>query len=320
MNRQNLRKVDLQLLVIFEAMMHERKVSRVGEKLHMAQPTVSSALARLRLYFDDPLFVRMGHRMEPTSRAHEISLHLGPALDHMAHAISATEVFNPRSSDAVFRLGLADDVELAFMPQLLREVMREAPNVKLVISPVDWSTVSDQLSEGTITLAVSPTVQLPARAKKRAVRRGHGFVLRGDGCTRRLTLAEYCSRPHIQVSTFADSNSAIDDCLEKLGLERQVVMSVPRYSILAQVLLDNPECLAVLPEYAASVMAKTSGLLCEPLPFKGPHRQLDMVWLTAHDRDPAERWLRGLVQRTMGAERDRGVSSRPVLAMTEVAC
>ncbi|NWE23922.1 LysR family transcriptional regulator, partial [Pseudomonas sp. P7548] len=87
MNRNELRKADINLMVVFEALMLERNVTRVAEKLFLGQPTISSALNRLRTLFNDPLFIRVGHRMEPTARAEEIIQHLSPALDSLSSAL-----------------------------------------------------------------------------------------------------------------------------------------------------------------------------------------------------------------------------------------
>src|SRR3546814_19879452 len=81
MNRNDLRRVDLNLLIVFETLMHERSVTRAAEKLFLGQPAISAALARLRTLFDDPLFIRTGRSMEQTARALEIAQLLSPALD-----------------------------------------------------------------------------------------------------------------------------------------------------------------------------------------------------------------------------------------------
>ena len=88
MNRNDLRRVDLNLLIVFETLMHERSVTRAAEKLFLGQPAISAALARLRTLFDDPLFVRTGRSMEPSARAQEIFALLSPALDSISTAIS----------------------------------------------------------------------------------------------------------------------------------------------------------------------------------------------------------------------------------------
>ena len=117
MNRNDLRRVDLNLLIVFETLMHERSVTRAAEKaLFLGQPAISAALSRLRGLFDDPLFVRTGRSMEPTARAVEIFALLSPALDSISTAVSRAAEFDPATSTAVFRIGLSDDVEFALLP------------------------------------------------------------------------------------------------------------------------------------------------------------------------------------------------------------
>ena len=120
MNRNDLRRVDMNLLVLFEALMIERNLTRVGEKLFITQSTVSAALARLRELFDDPLLIRNGRAMEPTPRAMQIFAELGPAMDVISAAISRAREFDPVNSCNVFRLGLSDDAEFGLFPALLQ--------------------------------------------------------------------------------------------------------------------------------------------------------------------------------------------------------
>jgi LysR family transcriptional activator of mexEF-oprN operon len=103
MNRNDLRRVDLNLLIVFETLMHERSVTRAAEKLFLGQPAISAALSRLRSLFDDPLFVRTGRSMEPTARAVEIFALLSPALDSISTAVSRAAEFDPATSTSVFR-------------------------------------------------------------------------------------------------------------------------------------------------------------------------------------------------------------------------
>ncbi|WP_223441061.1 MULTISPECIES: LysR family transcriptional regulator [Pseudomonas] len=90
MKRNDLRSIDLNLLVVFEALIQERNVSRAAEKLALGQPAVSGALSRLRTLFNDPLFKRIGHKMEPTTRALQVAQTLGPALDSICSVVSLT--------------------------------------------------------------------------------------------------------------------------------------------------------------------------------------------------------------------------------------
>ena len=299
MNRNELRKADINLMVVFETLMQERNVTRAAEKLFLGQPTISSALNRLRAMFNDPLFIRIGHRMEPTARAEELIKHLSPALDAMSVALSLTHEFDPASSTMSFRIGLSDDVEFGLLPPLLRALRQEAPSVVFVVQHVDYWRIPDLLASGEITVGISQTRGLPANAKRKLLRRMHARVLRADRSDTPLTLDEYCSRPHVLVSPTANTAGIADEWLQEIGRKRQVVLSVPQFSSLPA-LLAGTDMLAGLPDYAASAMAASGLLFDEPLPFDSPPLDLSMVWLSIMDTDPAERWLRSRLESFMG--------------------
>src|SRR5476651_2878341 len=181
MNRNDLRRVDLNLLIVFETLMHERSVTRAAEKLFLGQPAISAALSRLRGLFDDPLFVRTGRSMEPTARAAEIFALLSPALDSISTAVSRASEFDPATSTAVFRIGLSDDAEFALMPPLLKRLRSEAPGIVLVVRRVNYILMPALLASGEISIGVSYTNDLPANAKRKVLRTSArvGIVRRG---------------------------------------------------------------------------------------------------------------------------------------------
>lgn len=194
MNRNDLRRVDLNLLIVFETLMHERSVTRAAEKLFLGQPAISAALSRLRTLFDDPLFVRTGRSMEPTARAQEIFAHLSPALDSISTAMSRASEFDPATSTAVFRIGLSDDVEFGLLPPLLRRLRAEAPGIVLVVRRANYLLMPNLLASGEISVGVSYTDELPANAKRKTVRRSKPKILRADSAPGQLTLDDYCAR------------------------------------------------------------------------------------------------------------------------------
>ncbi len=196
MNRNDLRRVDLNLLIVFETLMHERSVTRAAEKLFLGQPAISAALSRLRSLFDDPLFVRTGRSMEPTARAEEIFGLLSPALDSISTAVSRAAEFDPATSTQVFRIGLSDDVEFALLPQLLKRLRAEAPGIVLVVRRVNYLLVPAKLSSGEISIGVCYTTDLPANAKRKVLRRSSPKLLRADTMPGPLTLDDFCARPH----------------------------------------------------------------------------------------------------------------------------
>lgn len=299
MNRNDLRKVDLNLLIVFETLMHERSVTRAAEKLFLGQPAISAALARLRGLFDDPLFVRTGRSMEPTARAQEIFGHLSPALDSISTALSRAADFDPATSKAVFRIGLSDDVEFGLLPPLLRRLRSEAPGITLVVRRANYLLMPQLLSSGEISVGVSYTDELPANAKRKTLRRSTWKILRADSIPGNLTLDDYCARPHALVSYAGDLDGFVDQTLAEMERKRQVVLAVPQFVGLAQ-LLAGTDIIATVPEYVALALTAAGGLRAEDPPFPTRLAELSMVWRGAQDQDPAERWLRSRITMFVG--------------------
>ena len=299
MNRNDLRKVDLNLVIVFETLLHERSVTRAAEKLFLGQPAISAALARLRGLFDDPLFVRTGRSMEPTARAQEIFGHLSPALDSISTALSRAADFDPATSKAVFRIGLSDDVEFGLLPPLLRRLRSEAPGITLVVRRANYLLMPQLLSSGEISVGVSYTDELPANAKRKTLRRSTWKILRADSIPGALTLDDYCARPHALVSYAGDLDGFVDQTLAEMDRKRQVVLAVPQFVGLAQ-LLAGTDIIATVPEYVALALTAAGGLRAEEPPFPTRLAELSMVWRGAQDQDPAERWLRSRITMFVG--------------------
>lgn len=299
MNRNDLRRLDLNLLIVFETLMHERSVTRTAEKLFLGQPAISAALARLRNLFDDPLFVRTGRNMEPTTRAVEIFALLSPALDSISTAVSRAADFAPATSTTVFRIGLSDDVEFALLPPLLRRLRAEAPSITLVVRRANYLLMPQLLASGEISVGVGYTEALPANAKRRVLRRSMPRLLRADAIPGALSLDDYCARPHALVSFAGDLCGFIDDELAKLGRTRRVVLAVPQFNGLGT-LLAGTDIVASVPDYTAAALTAVGGLRAEALPLATPAFELHMVWRGAQNNDPAERWLRSRIQMFCG--------------------
>jgi LysR family transcriptional activator of mexEF-oprN operon len=291
----------MNLLVIFEALMFERNLTRVAEKLFMGQPAISAALARLRDLFDDPLLLRNGRAMEPTARALAILKELKPALDTISGAVSRAKEFDPATSCDVFRIGLSDDAEFGLFPPLLNRLREEAPGIIVVVRRANFLLMPALLASGEISVGISYTTELPANAKRKKLRDIGVKVLRGDKRPEPLTLDEFCSRPHTMVSFSGDLSGNIDLDLAKVGRARRVVVAVPQFSGL-RALLAGTEMIATVPDYAACALVEGCALRAEDPPFPIEPAELSMVWAGVHDNDPAERWLRSRITEFMSQE------------------
>lgn len=298
MNRNELRHLDMNLLVVFEALMIERNLTRVGEKLFITQSTVSAALSRLRDLFDDPLLIRNGRQMEPTPRALHIFEEVRPAMDVISAAVSRAKAFDPASSCNVFRLGLSDDAEFGLFPPLLNALQEEAPNIVVVVRRANFLLMPGLLSSGEISVGVSYTTDLPANAKRRKLRDIGVRVLRGDDRPGPLTLDEYCARPHVMVSFSGDLSGNIDADLARVGRSRRVVLAVPQFGSL-RALLRGTEMIATVPDYAACTLVDDGSLRAEEAPLEVQPAELSMVWSGVYDSDPAESWLRERIRQHM---------------------
>jgi len=307
MNRNELRRADINLLIVFETVMRERNVTRAGESLFLCQATISSALGRLRSMFNDPLFIRTGRVMEPTARAEEIHARLTPALDGIATALSCTQAFDPFTSDETFNVGLSDDVEYALFPRLMKHLREEAPNITLVVRRVDHRQLPQLLTSGEISVGISYAQELPASAHCKRLRPMQPMLLRADANPDCLGLEEFCKRPHVVVSSMGNVVDDADHALGLIGRQRKVVLAVPQFSALPA-LLAGSDMIAILPEYVARAMARMEGMRAEFAPLTLPTPDLSMAWRGATHNDPRESWLRSRFSRYLSQHTELPVS------------
>ena len=306
MNRNDLRRADINLLIVFETVMCERNVTRAGERLFLCQATISSALGRLRSMFNDPLFIRTGRVMEPTARAEEIHARLTPALDGIAVALSCAQTFDPLTSDETFHIGLSDDVEYALLPRLIKHLRDEAPNITLVVRRVDHRQLPQLLTSGEISVGISFAQELPASAHCKRLRAMQPMLLRADSDPGSLELDDFCRRPHVVVSSMGNVIDDADHALSLIGRQRRVVLAVPQFSALPA-LLAGSDMIAIVPDYVARAMERMEGMRADFAPLALPAPDLSMAWRGAAHNDPRESWLRSCFYRYLGQHQDQPV-------------
>src|SRR5580693_2495019 len=153
---RNLRTVDLNLLVVFDALMAERNVTRAAERNGLSQPAVSKALNRLRGLFDDPLFVRRDRGMEPTARALELAGPIHGALADISRTLTVPSAFEPSTAKATIKIATVDLYHTKLLPSLVRHLRQHAPGVDLQVRANERSHLHEQLAAGEIDLAFAP--------------------------------------------------------------------------------------------------------------------------------------------------------------------
>lgn len=310
---RRLAKLDLNLLVVFAAVMLEMSVSRAAERLFVGQSAVSASLKRLRVLFADPLLVKVGRRMVATERA----LALRPLIDRALSGIDglafAAPTFEPRSARATVRIGLSDDNEVVFLPAIIAELQRLAPDMRLVARSVSHANIRECLDDDEVDLGLSVFGTLSAwHSSAHLYDQGYGCLFDAAHRKRRtrLELTEYLAARQAIVTFDGELAGKIDRVLGERGLHRHVCFGTTRFSSLPY-LIRGTDVVASLPELIGRVLARTHGLAFCPLPFDVPDGKPCMAWHRRRDQDPASQWVRSLVQsvvlRTIAAIRPQAV-------------
>ncbi|ADU71598.1 LysR family transcriptional regulator [Pantoea sp. At-9b] len=293
-NENDLSRVDLNLLVVLLVMYDTRSVTGAAQRLYLGQPAVSAALKRLRELFGDPLFVRSSQGMMPTPRAERLVQQCAPLLQDLHRVIFSTPAFNPRTDRYSFRLGMSDWIEQWLMPDLLAELMMEAPGVDITVLSADpWQAVplmEKQLADVVVTVG-NPV----SRDLTRAEIAHAGFSTLWDSeqipLTTTLTLAEFVRYEHVLVSYRGANESALDEQLQQQGAARRVRYVTPHFSALPMMLKRLP-LFATVPQGLVRNWCERFALRAAPVPVVMPDYSLSLLWHNARHEDDAHRWMR----------------------------
>jgi DNA-binding transcriptional LysR family regulator len=294
----NIAKLDLNLLVVLEAIYSEGGVSRAGEKLNLTQPAISHALARLRLVFDDPLFRREGRALVPTPLTRGLIAPLRRSLRELGLLLNEAGRFDPGRSEARFTVAMRDPVELLVLPAAMARIARAAPHVDLRSVQVARRNIETGLASGMLDLAMDVPLPLPERIHRERVaadrlvvvaRRGHPALRRG------LDLEAYLAQEHVMVTSRRKGPGFEDLALAERGLQRRVRLRCRNY-VAAFRLVSETDLLLTMPERYAGVLNRAFANRVLPLPVETPTLDLYFYWHEAAASDPANLWLRGVLR------------------------
>ena len=199
----NLSRLDLNLLVAFDALLTERNVTRAAARVGLGQSAMSHNLARLRRLFGDELFTRGPSGMRPTPRAMALADPLRAALAQVQSAVLAQEDFEPHSAERTFRIGLADSIEVALVPALMERLRSEAPGVRLRLRSTNRISVIEELDSGSLDLGIGVFDQGQTHHKRRRLYTDHFLCLFSPeqlGLKPPLSLQDYLRFPHVLTS------------------------------------------------------------------------------------------------------------------------
>ena len=295
----DLKDLDLNLLVVFEQLLTERRVSRVADNLGLSQPAVSNALARLRKVTDDELFLRTTRGMEPTPFAQQLAEPVALALGMIHSAVNQRISFEPSKAQRAFTVGMTDIGEIYFLPALMEELAKVAPGIKMSTVRSTAVNLKDEMEAGRIDLAVGLLPQLKAGFFQRRLfkqryvcmfRKGHRLD------KRKVSLAEFSAAKHVLVVSEGTGHGKVDELMERSGIVRDVRLTVPHFVAVGH-LLSHSDLVATVPERLAQALAVPFNLAYVSHPAKLPEIAINVFWHAKYHKDPANEWLRGLVFR-----------------------
>jgi DNA-binding transcriptional LysR family regulator len=292
----DIRALNLNLLVVLDALLAERHVSRAARRLGLSQPAVSNALAQLRVALGDPLFVRAREGMVPTPRALALGVPVRTALAGLERALG-DEQFDPARAQLTFVLAASDFVEFVLVPRLLARLSREAPGVRLQLPSWPHTKVPAGLATGEIDLTIGFFPELPAGHHEGPLfPDGFVCVVRKDHpkVGKRLTLDTYLSLLHVLVTTETAGPGVVDIALEKLGRTRTVGLRMSHFLMVPPIIAAT-DFVAAISERVADAFAGPLQLrvLAPPLPL--PRGTVAQVWHQRTHDSAAHRWLRQVV-------------------------
>ena len=291
------RGLDLNLLVAFEALLEVRSVSRAAERMHLSQPAMSAALARLRTYFGDDILVPHGKRMHPTAFAEGLLPQVRECLQGLESLVSTSPGFDPAESQRVFKIVASDYITASVLVPLVTRLATKAPGVRLDFL-MTTDQAAQQLDAGKIDLLITPDLYCaPGHPTELLFEEQHVVVgwKENPVFRRELTEEDFLSAGHVVVRVGNSRTAAFADRqLELLGLNRRVEITAGSFTIVPW-LLNGTQRLALMHERLVRIMAKEFPISHAPLPFKFPVMSEMVQFHRARVPDEGLAWLRAEV-------------------------
>lgn len=290
-------RLDLNLFRVMDAVHEHGGISGAARHLHLSQPAVSHALARLRRLWGDPLFVRQGNQMVPTELTRRVIGEVQAHLRGLQSLMGQADTFDPLTLNMTLRLGMRDVLEAITLPPLMRRLAQAAPQVKIASVRVPRDALERTLAQGEVDLVIDRQRRVTGRIhgehladEQLAVlmRRDHPLAAR----RMRMSVADYFAQPHVMVALQPDQPDPLQAVWAAQGLgERHIILRCQHYFAAANVVAAG-DALLTLPRTYAEELTRALPLVLAELPLTLPPIGIWMYWHADRDGDPVHRWMR----------------------------
>jgi DNA-binding transcriptional LysR family regulator len=290
--------LDLNLLVVFDAIMRERSVTRAGQRLGLSQPAMSHALTRLRHMLKDELFIRSPTGMTPTPRAQQLATPIRIALDGLQQSLEPDQ-FDPSKATMTFRIAVDNYAAMVLVAPIAANVARVAPGVRLDFRPSGTLDVLEQLDRSELHLAMGPSAAQGERFSRRRLLQDQFVVVHRKGHpaakAREFSTETLAALPQLEISSAQFGPDFAESGLAKSKPGLRPAMRAPFLS--ASGILATSDLVAVLPLNVAKNMTRSHHLVYRQLSRPPKPIEAAMIWLRRLDNQPAHAWLRDVIGR-----------------------
>ncbi|WP_153099513.1 LysR family transcriptional regulator [Paraburkholderia hayleyella] len=297
-------RIDLNLLRVFHAILEENSLTLAGRRLGLSQPAVSYALGRLRAMFNDPLFVRSGNEMVPTSSAMAMREAVRQSMASAQDVLRFASPFDAAHSERTFRLAMSDIGTLIFLPRLCDQLALSAPGIKLDVLSLPLASVQEALRSGQIDLAIGNLPSLKRTTHFTSLLREDYVCMtrwRAGLHGRKLSLSQFLALSHVLVTSGESGHQQVEDHFIEHDIQRKIVLRVPHFTVVPDI-LARTDWIVTVPRRVAPALNRSEAFSIYELPVKAPEITVSAHWHENFEYNDANRWLRALVTQTLREE------------------
>lgn len=295
----DLRRIDLNLLMTLHALLEEEHVTRAAVRLNKSQPAVSHALSQLRAHFDDQLLIRREGKLAMTAKARRLQRPLRDALLQL-NGLMSNDGFDPVTAKRQFRLGMSDYAARTILPSLVRLLRVEAPGIDLgIVQGTSRESMIAQLVDGDLDLAMGIFPDTPPDIHVQGLFEDQ-FICVADSNVvpqgKSLTFEDWLSRPHVMLALRPDAIDEIDLVLARKHVARRNALAMPHWSAAIDLLVGTDLVLTVA---SRAVSNARPGLTVFSPPLEIPPFTYHCAWHARRDGDFGHGWLRQVIARSV---------------------
>lgn len=288
----NLRSVDLNLLTVFDAVMQEQNITRAAHNLGMSQPAVSNAVARLKVMFNDELFIRHGRGIQPTQRAKQLFGPVRQALQLVKNELPSS-IFSPETSNRTFKLAICSPSDMRFAPRILSNVAEQAPNLRMQLEAELDAELAQKMRYQEVDFVIDYVrFDEPGFCSTELFSDELVVIAAGNhpriGDT--ITEAEFAAEKHAVLKSIPGVKLFADHIYNQHNSYHEAYQGASLSNIMY--VAGQSDLIAVMPRWLAESAAQSQQLKILPLPFESAKICGYLSWHESSQKDKGHIWMR----------------------------